>query len=43
MPMKKCKCGEDAVVIAPNGVNTCVQCYKIYIRKRKYEGRRPPT
>jgi len=38
--MKKCKCGEDAVVINPDGEDSCVRCYKIYIRKRKHNGRK---
>ena len=40
---KKCKCGENAVVINPDGKNVCVKCYKIYIRKREYDGRRTST
>ena len=43
MSMTKCKCGKDAVVIAPNGDKTCAKCYKIYIRKREYDGRRTST
>ena len=39
----KCKCKEDAVVINPEGKNACVKCYKIYMRERKYEGRRSST
>ena len=41
--LKKCKCGEDAVIIAPNGKNSCVKCYKTYIKKEKYYGRRTST
>ena len=41
--MKKCRCGENAVIINPEGKNACVKCYKIYIRKRKYDGRRTST
>ena len=41
--MKKCKCGKNAVVINPEGKNSCVKCYKIYIRKRKYDGRHTST
>ena len=40
---KKCKCGKDAVVISPNEKKVCVKCYKIYIRKREYDGRRTST
>ena len=39
----KCKCREDAVVINPEGENVCVKCYKIYMRKRKYDGRQTST
>ena len=38
----KCKCGKDAVIIAPNGEATCVRCYKI-IKKEKYYGRKTST
>ena len=40
---KKCKCGATAVVISPEGKNSCVKCYKIYMRERNYEGRRTST
>ena len=40
---KKCKCGKDAVVINPKGENACVKCYKVYIKKEKYYGRRTST
>ena len=36
----KCKCGKDAVVITPDGKTTCVRCYKNYIKKEKYYGRK---
>jgi hypothetical protein len=39
---KKCKCGKNAVIIAPNGKSTCVRCYKI-IKKEKLYGRRTST
>ena len=41
--LKKCKCGEKAVVIKPSGKNSCVKCYKTYIKKRKYDGRQSST
>ena len=41
--MKKCKCGKDAVVINPEGKNSSVKCYRIYIKKRKYYGRQTST
>ena len=35
----KCKCGKDAVIIAPNGEATCVRCYKIIKKENIMEER----
>ena len=39
----KCECGKDAVVITPNGKESCVRCYKDYMKKEKLYGRQTST
>ena len=39
----KCECGKIAVVITPSGKESCVRCYKNYMKKEKYYGRQTST